>query len=80
MAELSKTARASMGKVVKEKKAEESVKEAIRQIRIDRQAGLFIVRMDRVDKLLAAYDELEADARLASEEPEVESVEDSSRA
>lgn len=56
MAEMSKTAKASMVKAPKEKKVEESTEEAIRQIRIDRQAGLAVLRFDRVDKLLAAYD------------------------
>lgn len=58
MPELSKTARASMGKVEKKVKIEESTEEAIRQIRLDRQAKLAILREDRIDRLLAAYDGL----------------------
>jgi hypothetical protein len=56
MAELSKTARASMGKVEKKEVVVESLEESIRQIRIDREAKLFVVRMDRIDNLLAAFD------------------------
>lgn len=56
MSELSKTARASMGKVVKETHVE-TTEEAIRALRINREAGLFIGDMSRVDKLLARYDE-----------------------
>ncbi len=56
MAELSKTARASMGKVKKEIHVE-TTEEAIKAIRDNRVAGLFIGDMSRVDKLLAAYDQ-----------------------
>lgn len=56
MAELSKTARASMGKQVKEVHAE-TTEEAIRQIRLNRAGGLFIGDMFRIDKLIKAYDE-----------------------
>lgn len=56
MAELSKTAKASMVKAPKKEQAVETTEEAIRQIRMDRAGQLFIVRMDRIDKLLAAYD------------------------
>lgn len=59
MAELSKTARASMGKQVKEV-YEESTEEAIRQIRLERQAGLW-PNCSRIDKLLAAYDAVYAE-------------------
>ena len=58
MAELSKTAKASMVKSPKKETAVESNEEAIRQIRTDRAGKLFVTRMDRVDKLLAAYDAL----------------------
>jgi hypothetical protein len=56
MAELSKTARASMGKQVKEVHIE-TTEEAIRQLRLNREAGLHIGDMSRVDALLKAYDE-----------------------
>jgi len=56
MTELSKTARASMGKQVKESHVE-TTEEAIRQIRLNRAGGLHIGDMSRVDKLLKAYDE-----------------------
>jgi hypothetical protein len=56
MPELSKTARASMGKQVKEVHIE-TTEEAIQAIRNNRAAGLHIGDMSRVDKLLAAYDE-----------------------
>jgi hypothetical protein len=59
MTELSKTARASMGKQVKETTVE-TTEEAIRQIRLNRAGGLHIGDMSRVDKLLQAYDELRA--------------------
>lgn len=59
MAELSKTARASMGKTVKEVHVE-TTEEAIRKIREYRAGGLHIGDMSRVDKLLAAYDALKA--------------------
>lgn len=61
MAELSKTARASMGKQVKEVH-EESTEEAIRQIRLERAAGLW-PNCSRIDKLLAAYDKLSAETK-----------------
>ncbi len=54
MAELSKTARASMGRVVKETHIE-TTEEAIKAIQDNRIGGLFIGDMSRVDKLLAAY-------------------------
>ena len=56
MAELSKTARASMGKATKEVHVE-TTEEAIKAIRDNRAGGLHIGDMSRVDKLLAAYDE-----------------------
>ena len=56
MAELSKTARASMGKQVKEVHVE-TTEEAIQAIRNNRAAGLHIGDMSRVDALLKAYDE-----------------------
>jgi precorrin-6B methylase 2 len=55
----SKTARASAVRVVKEVHIE-SVEEAIKAIRVNRAAGLFIGDMSRVDKLLQAYDEMSA--------------------
>jgi hypothetical protein len=65
MTELSKTARASLGKQIKEVHVE-TTEEAIKAIRVNREAGLFIGDMSRVDKLLAAYDrELSAVATLA---------------
>ncbi len=67
MAELSKTAKASMVQAPKEKKAEESTEEAIRQIRIERQAGIW-PSTSRIDKLLAAYDALVAVSRQPSAE------------
>jgi hypothetical protein len=54
--EISKTARASMGKQVKEVHVE-TPEEAIRQLRLNREAGLHIGDMSRVDALLKAYDE-----------------------
>lgn len=57
MPELSKTARASMGKEVKKEKAEETVEEAIRQLRLNLQAKLYITP-ERIQKLLEAYDSL----------------------
>jgi hypothetical protein len=57
MAELSKTARASMGRVVKEVH-QETPEEAIRQLRLNREAGLHVGDMSRVDALLKAYDEV----------------------
>jgi len=56
MAELSKTAKASMIQETKKEVKIETEAEAIRQIRIDRLANLSILREDRIDKLLAAYD------------------------
>lgn len=56
MTELSKTARASMGKAVKEVHVE-TTEEAIQAIRNNRAAGLHIGDMSRIDKLLQAYDE-----------------------
>lgn len=56
MPEISKTARASMGKQVKEVH-QETPEEAIRQLRLNRAAGLHIGDMSRVDALLKAYDE-----------------------
>ena len=57
---VSKTAKASMGKQYKEVHVE-TTEQAIRAIRINREAGLFIGDMSRVDKLLAAYDKLMAE-------------------
>jgi hypothetical protein len=56
MAELSKTARQSMGKQTKEVHTE-TPEEAIRQLRLNRAAGLHIGDMSRVDALLKAYDQ-----------------------
>jgi hypothetical protein len=56
MSELSKTARASMGRQVKEVHVE-TTEEAIKAIRDNRAAGLHIGDMSRVDKLLANRDE-----------------------
>lgn len=59
MAELSKTARAAAAAVAKsEKKAKAEVTpaEAIRLIRIERSAKLFVVNMYLIDLLLAEYD------------------------
>ncbi len=56
MPELSKTAKASTVKAVKEVVVE-TPEEAIRQIRWERQAHIW-PRTDRIDKLLAAYDKL----------------------
>ena len=56
MAELSKTARASMGRVLKEVHVE-TAEEAIKAIRDNRAGDLFIGDMSRVDKLLTRYDE-----------------------
>jgi translation elongation factor EF-4 len=64
MAELSKTARASMGKQVKEVHVE-TTEEAIKAIRDNRAAGLHIGDMARVDKLLQAYDELKNTLKLS---------------
>jgi hypothetical protein len=55
MPEISKTARASMGKQTKEVHVE-TPEEAIRQLRLNREAGLHIGDMSRVDALLKAYD------------------------
>src|SRR5579863_1835471 len=55
MAELSKTARASMGKATKEVHVE-TTEEAIKAIRDNRAGELHIGDMSRVDKLLQAYD------------------------
>jgi hypothetical protein len=60
MPELSKTARASMGKQYKEVHVE-TTEEAIHAIRMNRAGGLHIGDMSRVDKLLAAYDKLMAE-------------------
>jgi hypothetical protein len=64
MPELSKTARASLGKVVKEVHVE-TTEEAIKAIRSNREAKLFVGDMSRVDKLLAAYDALRTEAAFA---------------
>jgi hypothetical protein len=56
MSELSKTARASMGRQVKEVHVE-TTEEAIKAIRDNRVAKLFIGDMSRVDKLLKALDD-----------------------
>jgi hypothetical protein len=66
MAELSKTARASLGKQVKEVHVE-TTEEAIKAIRDNRAAGLFVGDMSRVDKLLAAYDKLQAEMKVLAE-------------
>lgn len=58
----SKTARASAVKVVKEVHVE-TTEEAIKAIRDNRAAGLFIGDMSRVDKLLQAYDSVLADIK-----------------
>jgi hypothetical protein len=63
MPELSKTARASLGKVVKEVHVE-TIEEAIKAIRSNREAKLFIGDMSRVDKLLVAYDSVSLEASL----------------
>jgi hypothetical protein len=57
MAELSKTARASQIRETPKEVRVETTEEAIRQIRIDREAKLFVTRMDRIDKLLGAFEE-----------------------
>ena len=59
MPELSKTAKASMGKQYKEVHVE-TTEEAIHAIRVNRAGALHIGDMSRVDKLLAAYDKLMA--------------------
>ena len=51
----SKTARASAVKVSKEVRVE-TTEEAIHALRVNREAGLHIGDMSRVDKLLAEYD------------------------
>jgi hypothetical protein len=73
--ELSKTAKASMVQVPKEKKAEESTEEAIRQIRIERQAGIW-PSTSRIDKLLAAYDKFREDLIYGVVVEEVKKLED----
>lgn len=55
MAEVSKTARASMVQAPQEKRAEETTEEAIRQIRLERAAGIW-PSTSRIDKLLVAFD------------------------
>ena len=57
MAELSKTARASMGRSMKEVHVE-TTEEAIKAIRDNRAGNLFIGDMSRVDKLLEAFDKV----------------------
>jgi len=52
---VSKTAKASAVKIARDPVKEESTEEAIWAIRLNRESGLFELRMDRVDKLLAAY-------------------------
>jgi 50S ribosomal subunit-associated GTPase HflX len=58
MAELSKTAKASMVKEVKQVKAE-TPEESLRQLRLNLDAGLFITT-DRIRVLLSAYDRAES--------------------
>lgn len=58
----SKTARASQVRVVKEVHVE-TTEEAIKAIRDNRAAGLFIGDMSRVDKLLQAHDAAIADIK-----------------
>lgn len=62
----SKTARASMVKEVKEKPKEESTEEAIRQLRLNLAAGLWVTP-DRIKALLAAYDKILAEAKVLAE-------------
>lgn len=57
MTELSKTARQSMGKAVKEVHVE-TAEEAIHAIRVNRAASLFVGDMSRIDKLLEAFDKV----------------------
>ena len=57
MPELSKTAKASMGKQYKEVHVE-TTEEAIHAIRVNRDGGLHIGDMSRVDKLLEAFDKI----------------------
>ncbi len=56
MAEMSKTARASMGKVEKKEKVVETPEESIRQLRLNLDAGLYVTP-DRIRVLLTAYDQ-----------------------
>ncbi len=56
MAEMSKTARASMGKVEKKEKVVETQEESIRQLRLNLDAGLYVTP-DRIRVLLTAYDQ-----------------------
>jgi|SRR5579864_188668 len=58
MAELSKTARQSMGKVEKKEAVAESLEEAIRQLRLNLDAKLYVTP-DRIRALLTAYDALD---------------------
>lgn len=69
MAEISKTAKASMGKQHKEVHVE-TTEQAIHAIRVNRQGGLFIGDMSRVDKLLQAYDEAIAEIKILTIVPE----------
>lgn len=62
MPELSKTARASQVKEVKEKHAE-TMAEAIKALRIDREAHIW-PNCERIDKLLFAYDIVKGEALL----------------
>ena len=57
MTELSKTARASMGKAEKKEVVVETQEEAIRQLRLNLDAGLWVTP-DRIRALLTAYDKL----------------------
>jgi hypothetical protein len=68
MAKLSKTARASMGKVVKEKHVE-TPEESLRQLRLDLAAGLY-VPAHRIKMLLDLYDTLKSYVDPASQLPE----------
>lgn len=62
MPELSKTARASQVKEVKEKHAE-TIDEAIKALRLDREAHIW-PNCERIDKLLLAYDSIKLEALL----------------
>jgi hypothetical protein len=61
MGELSKTARASMVQSPKEKKTEETPEQAIKAIRNNLVAGLWVGDNSRVVKLLDAYDKFRED-------------------
>lgn len=61
MAEISKTARASMVRETAKEVKVETTEEAIRQIRLNLEAKLYIIP-ERIAKLLAAYDKLKAES------------------